>query len=93
MADSSNLPKVFSGYKLQSLEELKESLEMGMEVNFFMRGVWYLMEWEDDDHVFIAVCPDGEGNVYNSWDELFEKHMIDGEPIGNLWREFEIETM
>lgn len=55
MADSSNLPKTFSGYKLKSLEEPKASLEMGMEVNFFMRGVWYLMEWADEEHVLIAV--------------------------------------
>ena len=93
MADSKNLPKTYSGYKLGSLDELRQSLEMGMEVNFFMRGVWYLLEEKPDGKAMIAVCPDGKGERYGSWEELFEKHMVDGQPLGEQWREFEIEMM
>ena len=91
--DSKHLPKTYTGYHLKSLEELKERLEIGMEVNFFMRGVWYLLEWEDETHVMIAVCPDGEGSVYDSWEQLFQNHKIDGRPLAEQWKEFEIANM
>lgn len=93
MADSHNLPKEYSGYKLSSLDELRESLEMGMEVNFFMRGTWYLLEEKSDGRAMIAVCPDGKGILYDNWDALFSGYKVDGQPIGELWRAFEIETM
>ena len=93
MADSKKLPKAFNGYKLASIDELKESLEMGMEVTLFMRGVWYLLEEKADGRAAIAQCPDGQEKTYKTWDDLFNSYKVGGQPIGELWREFEIETM
>ena len=90
--DSKNLPRDYKGYRLKSLDELLDSLEMGMEVNFFLDGRWYLME-DRGERKLIAECPDGNPVFYDDWDALLVRYTVDGHPIGERWREFEVETL
>ena len=92
MADSKNLPENFAGYKLASLDELTTSLDFGDEVNFFLRGRWYLIE-SHGARKMIAQCPDGDPAYFDGWDDLFAGYLGAAIPSGSLWHEFEIETL
>lgn len=92
MADSKRLPKNYKGYRLSSLDELTASLDFGNEVNFFLNGKWYLIE-SRGARKMIAQCPDGDPVYFDDWDDLFDHYLSDGIPIGELWQEFEIESL
>ena len=92
MANSKSLPKDFKGYKLKSLDELIESLDFGMEVNFFLNGKWYLIE-SAGERKLIALCPDGDPEYFDSWDDLFAGYKVDGMPLRELWKDFEVESL
>lgn len=79
-------------YKLKSLKELMDEIDMGMDIEFFLYGTRYNISWKDDKP-FICTCPDGEAIFYNSPEEMFENHKIDGKLLEDIWRDFEILFM
>ena len=78
--------------KLERLEELLESYDNGMEIVFSLLGVKYTTGWNEKGF-FIAACPDGDGIYFKEPREMLEHFKIDGKPIGEMWRAFEIEMM
>lgn len=79
-------------YKLQSLEELMEEIEMGMDIEFFIYGIRYNISWRNNKP-FICICPDGEATFFDSPAEMMEKYKVNGSPLKNLWKDFEILYM
>ena len=79
-------------YKLKSLKELMDEIDMGMDIEFLLYGTRYNISWKDDKP-FICTCPDGEAILYNSPEEMFENHKIDGKLLEDIWRDFEILFM
>lgn len=77
--------------RLESLAELTEGVELGLDIEFVLRGIRYNIS--TNGVPFIAACPDGDGVYYANARELVEKHLIDGKPLKELWPEMEILAM
>lgn len=77
--------------RLDNLSELTEAIEMGLDIEFVLRGIRYNIS--TDGTPFIAVCPTGNGIHYTNAQELVEKHRIDGRPLKEMWQEVEILAM
>ena len=73
-----------NGAKLESLDELVEGIDMGLDVVFLLYGVWYNIS---------TVCPDGDGDYYKDESALVAEHKIDGVPLKDQWADVEIYAM
>lgn len=78
--------------KFADLIEFENSIEMGLDIVFLLRGKEYNISWEANKP-FICVCPDGPVDVFDHTRELLENYKVDGEPLENLWEEIVIEFM
>lgn len=83
----------YSTCKFDSYDELRDGIEMGLDVEFFLYNVRYDISWENDNCVFIAVCPDGDASYYKDADDLLNNHKINGVPIGKLWKDIDLYRM
>lgn len=79
-------------YKLNSLEELMEEIDMGMDIEFFLFGNRYNISWRNNKP-FICICPDGEAVFYDSPKKMFAEYKINGKPLKDIWQDFEILAM
>ena len=79
-------------YKLNSLKELMDEIDIGMDIEFLLYGIRYNISW-DNGKPFICTCPDGEAVFYDSPVELFEKYKIREKPLKDMWKDFEILFM
>jgi hypothetical protein len=80
-----------SDTRLDSLDELINAIDLGLDIEFFLRGKRYNIS--TDGTPFIAVCPDGDGDYYQNGTDLVQHHLIDAQPLANLWKEIEIYAM
>ena len=81
-----------SDNKFKDLEDFRSSVELGLDIVFAMRGTKYNISW-NDDKPFICTCPDGDAVVFENADDLLNNYKIDGVPLKELWREFDIYSM
>ncbi|MCD7892376.1 MAG: hypothetical protein LUG60_01620 [Erysipelotrichaceae bacterium] len=79
-------------YKLKSLEELMESVNYGIDIEFFVYGVRYDISWRNNKP-FICVCPDGKAVFYDTPELMFENYKINGKPLKDIWQDFGIYSM
>lgn len=77
--------------RLESLKELMEAIDMRLDIEFNLYGKRYNIS--TDGTPFIALCPDGDGNYYSDAKDMVENHKIDGKPLKDIWRDFEILAM
>ena len=77
--------------RLNSLDELIEAINMGLDIEFFLYGVRYNIS--TDGTPFIAVCPGGNGDYYQDANDLVKNHTINGKPLKDLWHDMEIRAM
>lgn len=79
-------------YRLVSLGELMQEIEIGMDIEFCVYGIRYNISWRDGKP-FICTCPNGEAVFYDSPVEMFDKHKIKEKPLKDIWQDFEILFM
>lgn len=77
--------------RLESLDELIEAIDMGLDIEFNLHGIPYNIS--TDGIPFIAVCPDGDGVYYSDAKDMVDNHRIDGTPLKDIWQDFEILKM
>ena len=77
---------------LESLDEFRGAIKMGLEIEFFMYGIRYIILWENHKP-YIAVCPDGDAVFFDNADNLLDGYKINGKPLRDLWRDIEIYSM
>lgn len=75
-----------------NLEELREAIEMGLDIEFYLKGVRYNISWRDYKP-FICVCPDGDAVFFEDADDLLSNYKVDGISLKELWREMDIIAM
>ncbi len=78
--------------KFISYEDLYESVEMGLDIEFWLRGVMYNISWRDKKP-FISICPNGGTTHFKNTEDLLNNYRIDGIPLGELWHEIDIILM
>ena len=77
--------------RFNSLEELINSIDMGLDIEFYLYGNRYNIS-PGEDSFFICQCPDGEATFYNNGTELVNKHVIE-KIIKDIWKDIEIYSM
>lgn len=78
--------------KFKSLDELKDSIDMGLDIECFIYGDRYYIGAPKGD-LLIALCPDGDGDIYANTDDLLSNHKIKGKPLKDIWQDIEIYSM
>lgn len=78
-------------YKLKSLAELMDEIDLGMDVEFILYGTRYNISWREKP--FICVCPDGDAVFFGDPREMFSEYKVAGRPLKELWRDMEIIAM
>lgn len=78
--------------RLESLDELYEAIEMGLDIEFVLYGKRYNISWRDHKP-FICICPDGDAEFYEDANELLNAYCINGTPLKDVWEDFEILSM
>lgn len=76
--------------KFASLDDLRESISTGYDIEFMLAGKRYNISWRE--RPFICACPDGEAVFYDSPDEMLD-HCIDGVPLRDAWDKIDIIGM
>ncbi|WIF95031.1 hypothetical protein [Caminicella sporogenes] len=77
--------------KFSSLQELKDSIEMGLDIECYIYGQRYYIGWGDNGRV-IAKCPDGDGVYFNSLDEMLN-FKIQDKKMKDIWKDIQIISM
>ncbi len=79
-------------YRLKSLDEILESIDIGMDVEFYLYNVRYNISWRNNKP-FICVCPEGDAIFYDSSEQMFDKYKVNGKVLKELWKDFKIIFM
>lgn len=79
-------------YKLNSLEELTEDIENGMDIEFYIYESRYNISWRNNKP-FICACPDGKAIFFDTVDEMIENFKINDLPLKSIWQDIEIIQM
>lgn len=79
-------------YKLKNLNELMAQIEIGMDIEFYLYGLRYNISWRNGKP-FICECPDGDAVFYDSPEEMFNNYKVHGNPLKNIWKDFEVLFM
>lgn len=79
-------------YKLDSLNELIDAMNMGLDVEFFIDGTRYNISWRDKIP-FICVCPNGEAVFFKSTQDLLDNYMVKDIPIKDMWKKIDVYSM
>lgn len=77
--------------RLDSLEELIESIDMGLDIEFYIFGKRYNIS--TNEKPFIALCPDGDAIYFDNGEDLVKKYKINGLSLYKQWDEMIIESM
>lgn len=78
-------------YKLKSLNEFTDALDMCVDIEFFLYGTRYNISWQEKP--FICTCPDGDAVFFNSAADLLANYKINNKPLQEIWKDIEIYSM
>lgn len=79
-------------YKLNSLDELIENIEIGMDIEFCIYESRYNISWRNNKP-FICACPDGKAIFFDTVNEMIEKFKINELPLKSIWKDIKIFKM
>ena len=69
-------------YRLKSLDEMLESIDIGMDVEFYLYNVRYNISWRNNKP-FICMCPEGDAIFY-----LLNRCLMNIKLMEKHWRNF-----
>ena len=77
--------------RFESLSELLEAVEAGLDIEFYIYGRRYNISWRDEKP-FICECPNGDAVFYQNAQSLIG-HDINGKALRELWKDMEVVAM
>ena len=78
--------------RLESLDELHDAIEMGLDIEFILYGERYNISWREDKP-FICTCPDGDAVFFEDTEDLLNRYEADGKVLKDIWEDMEILAM
>ena len=78
--------------KFESLSEMSEAIEMGLDIEFILSGKRYNIS-RRDNKPFICECPEGKAMFYTNAQTMLYKHRINDIALKELWNDIEILSM
>lgn len=77
--------------KFNSLQELIEAIDMGLDIEFYLYDVRYNISSRDKP--FICICPDGDAVFYKNGTELVNNYRIDNKLLRDIWQDIGLYSM
>lgn len=78
--------------KLESLAELEDAIQMGLDIEFLLHDTRYNISWRDDKP-FICECPEGVAKFFDTPELLLQEYEVGGKSLRSLWRDIKILSM
>lgn len=78
--------------RFDSLEELIESINIGLDIEFILYGTRYNISPSEDTY-FICVCPNGDAIHYKDGNELVSTYSVNGKPLKSIWQDIQLRSM
>lgn len=75
--------------KLESLTELEDAIQMGLDIEFLLHGMRYNISWRDNKP-FICECPEG---VFDTPELLLQGYEVNSKSLRTLWKDMKILSM
>lgn len=72
----------------ESLEEMIESIDIGLDLEFYLYGVRYNIS--TNRIPFICICPDGDAEYYKDGTDLMNHHKVNNRKMKDIWRDVQI---
>lgn len=79
-------------YRWKSLDEMLESIDIGMDIEFYLYNVRYNLSWRNNKP-FIWMCPEGDAIFYDSSEQMFNEYKVNGKALKELWKDFKMIFM
>lgn len=77
--------------RFTSLEELKDSIEIGLDIECYINKQRYYIGWSQGKRV-IAKCPDVEGIHFETLEDMLD-YVIEGKKLKDSWKDIQIRSM
>jgi len=78
--------------KFNSLNEFIDSIDMGLDIEFYLYGIRYNISPGDDEY-FICECPNGDAIYYKNGLEMVNTQKIAGELLKDIWQDIKVYSM
>ena len=78
--------------KLESLAELENAIEMGLDIEFLLYDMRYNISWRDNKP-FIRECPEGVAKFFDTSELLLQRYEVGDNPLKSLWGDMKILSM
>lgn len=78
--------------KFNSLLELIEAIDMGLDIEFYLYGTRYNISPGENNH-FICRCPDGDAVYYKNGLDMVDNYSIDNKLLKDIWQDIELRSM
>lgn len=78
--------------KLESLTELEDAIQMGLDIEFLLHDTRYNISWRDDKP-FICECPEGVAKFFDTPELLLQGYEVNSKSLRTLWKDMKILSM
>lgn len=78
--------------KFNNLSELIDSINLGLDIEFYLFGIRYNISPGDDEY-FICECLNGNAVYYKNGLDMVNNYKINGKLLKDLWSDIGLYSM
>lgn len=78
--------------KFNNLSELIDSINLGLDIEFYLFGIRYNISPGDDEY-FICECPNGNAVYYKNGLDMVNNYKINDKLLKDLWSNIGLYSM
>ncbi|WP_304681628.1 hypothetical protein [uncultured Clostridium sp.] len=78
--------------KFNNLSELIDSINLGLDIEFYLFGIRYNISPGDDEY-FICECPNGNAVYYKNGLDMVNNYKINDKLLKDLWSDIGLYSM
>lgn len=78
--------------KFNNLSELINSINLGLDIEFYLFGIRYNISPGDDEY-FICECPNGNAVYYKNGLDMVNNYKINDKLLKDIWKDIGLHSM
>lgn len=78
--------------KFNNLSELIDSINLGLDIEFYLFGIRYNISPGDDEY-FMCECPNGNAVYYKNGLDMVNNYKINDKLLKDLWSDIGLYSM
>lgn len=78
--------------KFNDLNELIYSINLGLDIEFYLYGTRYNISPGDDEY-FICECPNGDAVYYKNGLDMVNNYKINDKLLKDIWKDIGLHSM